>query len=374
MPSREFTWVKDRAGLEEVASGLAASPWHALDSESNSGFAYRERLCLLQLNAGGHLWLVDLLALGPGERDLDLLRAAFEDPGITTFVHGGEFDVGCLKRDYRIALRGLWDSQQAASFLGWEKTGYGALVERICGVDLPKAYAHYDWSRRPLEKGPLGYALNDVHYLPRVCESLRREVRAAELEEEVGIAHRAVEEATWNSLDPTRDFWRIKGVRGLPESALPELVALLEWREAVARRLDLPPGRVLNNELLLAVSRCRLDDLEGLRRVGLRGRRLKQHGGELLAALRSARARPPEVPEPPPRQKRRPVEERRRERLRDWRRQEAERRGVPAPVVLPPVALKHLQRWGAADLDSVPQLGAKRIGLYGERLRRLCAV
>jgi ribonuclease D len=199
-------------------------------------------------------------------------------------------------------------------------------------------------------------------------------VQAVDLEEEVDIAHRAVEEATWNSLDPRRDFWKIKGVRGLPEPALPVLVALLDWRETVAQRLDLPPGRVLNNDLLLAVSRGEASDLAALRRLGLRGRRLKEHGAEMLAAIRSARTRPPAVPEAPPRQSRRPVEEKRRERLRSWRREEAERRGVPAPVVLPPTALNHLQRWGATDLQSVPQLGAKRIGLYGERLRRLCAV
>ena len=165
MHSNDFTWVTDRGGVLELASSLAGSSWHALDSESNSGFVYRERLCLLQLNVDGRLWLVDLLALEGGERALELLRSALESPDVTTFVHGGEFDVGCLKRDYGIALQGLWDSQQAASFLGWEKTGYGALVERICGVGLPKAYAHYDWGKRPLDDGPLLYALNDVSYL-----------------------------------------------------------------------------------------------------------------------------------------------------------------------------------------------------------------
>ncbi|MEE8137517.1 MAG: ribonuclease D [Thermoanaerobaculia bacterium] len=370
----DFTWVTDRAGLLELASCLAESPWHALDSESNSGFVYRERLCLLQLNVAGRLWLVDLLALEEGERSLEPLRPALESSEQTTYVHGGEFDVGCLKRDYAIALGGVWDSQQAASFLGWEKTGYGVLVERICGVRLPKAYAHYDWSRRPLDQEPLAYALSDVDYLPRVCEQLRREVRAADLEEEVGIANRAVEQATWSSLDPSRDFWRVKGVRRLPESALPVLAALLDWRETTARRLDRPPGLLLNNELLLAISRSQASDLDSLRRLGFRGRRLRELGVELIATLRSAHRRPPEVSEPPPRRRREPAEEKRRERLRSWRREEAERRGVPQRVVLPAVALRHLQREGAEDLDSVPQLGAKRIARYGRRLRELCGV
>ncbi|HKP17587.1 MAG TPA: PfkB family carbohydrate kinase, partial [Gaiellaceae bacterium] len=39
----------------------AEAPWVALDTESNSMFVYRERMCLLQLNAGGRLFIVDTL-------------------------------------------------------------------------------------------------------------------------------------------------------------------------------------------------------------------------------------------------------------------------------------------------------------------------
>jgi ribonuclease D len=60
------------------------------------------------------------------------------------------------------------------------------------------------------------------------------------------------------------------------------------------------------------------------------------------------------------------------ERLKAWRQQEAERRQVPLQVVLPAAALRHLQRHGAEDLESVPQLGAKRIRLYGDKLGELC--
>ena len=42
-------------------------------------------------------------------------------------------------------------------------------------------------------------------------------------------------------------------------------------------------------------------------------------------------------------------------------------------VILPVVALKHLQQHGAKDLDSVPQLGSKRIRRYGDTLTRLLA-
>ena len=42
-------------------------------------------------------------------------------------------------------------------------------------------------------------------------------------------------------------------------------------------------------------------------------------------------------------------------------------------VILPVAALKHLQEHGGEDLESVPQLGAKRIRRYGDTLVQLAA-
>jgi ribonuclease D len=67
-----------------------------------------------------------------------------------------------------------------------------------------------------------------------------------------------------------------------------------------------------------------------------------------------------------------PEEESREQRLKDWRRGEAEKRKVPLQVVLPARALEYLKRHGAGDLAAVPQLGAKRGAGYGDKLRALC--
>ncbi|MGB3562764.1 MAG: HRDC domain-containing protein [Thermoanaerobaculia bacterium] len=371
--SRPYRWIAEPQGLEELASALDAQGSHCLDSESNSGFAYEERLCLLQLNVGDELWLVDLLALAEESAALDPLRSVLESQSHTTILHGGEFDVGCLKRDYDLDLHGVWDTQQAASFLGWPKTGYGAVVERICGVTLPKEHAHQDWGRRPIDTAPLQYALNDVFYLPRVAEDLRQEVAAADLEEEVAIANGTVEESTWNGGFSADGFWRVKGARKLAPVEIAVLASLYAWRDEEAQERDLPPGRVLNDRVLLALSRTTVGSPEDLRRAGIQGGKLNRWGGELMGRIRSVRRDPPTL-SPPATATREsdPLARERGERLRSWRQQEAERRGVPLQVVLPAAALRHLQQHGAEDLSSVPQLGAKRIGLYGDRLTELC--
>jgi len=366
-------WIGDDAGLEDLRRVLENRPSLALDSESNSGFVYEERLCLLQINDGSEVWLLDLLALPGGNRALESLRPILEDPGYEIQLHGGEFDVGCLKRDYEIALAGVRDTQQAASFLGWEKTGYGAVVERVCGVSLPKAHTRHDWSHRPVVGAELQYAINDVRYLPQVAARLGDEVRAADLEEEVLIACAAVEQATWNGGFRPQAIWAIKGVRQLPEDTQGVLMALFKWRETVALELNMPAGRTINNELLVALARNAPSRLEELKRLGVPKRLTARWATDLLAVIVEAQHSPPRLPPQPPK---RPLDrqiQKRGDRLKKWRREEAARREVPMQVVLPSAALKHLQQHGGDDLESVPQLGAKRIRLYGAALARLAA-
>lgn len=373
MSRNDYTYVDTIEALEELATALDSASWHALDTESNSGFAYAERLCLLQLNVADRLWLVDLVAL-EGPSPMELLRGVLESPEVTTCLHGGEFDVGCFKRDYDLSLRGVWDSQQAASFLGFERTGYAAVVEAVSGVALAKAFTQHDWARRPLAEGVLDYAVDDVRYLPAVWEELTERVAAADLEEEVAIQNLAVEGSIWDGGFKPAGFWKVKGVGNLPETALPLMAELWRWRDEVARERDTAPGRTLNNRTMLAISRRPPRSRRDLRRLGLPGRLMAQ-GTELLELAERVRRSPPEVPKRP----RRPQESHlpgkvvrhREDRLKQWRTAEANRRGVPLQAVLPTRALDHLKKHGPEELDSVPQLGPKRIRMYGKRLIEL---
>lgn len=371
MEQHDFTWVRSPAELSELAVRLADHPVHVFDTESNSGFVYDERLCLLQFEVGGGIWLVDLQALPDGQGTLDPLRPVLESKQTTTRLHGGEFDVGCLKRDFDLDLGGAWDSQQAARFLGWEKTGYGSLVERVCGVALDKAYSHHDWGRRPIAPEPLQYAVQDVAYLSEVCDRLVELIREADIEEELELANRAVMESTWGGGFQEDGFWRIKGAGSVPRQQLPMVVALHRWRDEVARRVDRPPGRVLNNKMLLALSRNPPTTPGHLRRVGAHGRLVREHGHEILATIARARNKPPEVPPRPPGAGGGPEAAKRGDRIRKWRREEAARRGVPEQVVLPTSALRHLALFPDGDFAEVPQFGEKRGRLYGEALRRI---
>lgn len=372
MTEPEFIFIDRIEGLAAAAQALTDSDWCAMDTESNSMFVYTEQICLMQINAAGKLFLIDTLALPYRAETYAALKPALENPAKTVYLHGGEYDVTCLKRDFGIGLRGVWDSQQAASFLGWEKTGYGSVVEKICGVTLSKAFTQYNWATRPLDPGAERYALDDIIYLPRVCEHLRAEVAAADLAEEVGIANDAVMASAWNGgFDPS-DLWRIKGMRELPPKSWPTLAALYVWRDGIAKQANMPPGRMLNGEVLLALSRNAPTNYSGLKRLGLKSWFLSQHGDDLMRVIKESLAHPPPLPERPKQREITDDERKRETRLKDWRRAESEARKVPLQVVLPAKALEYLKQHGARHLEQVPQLGNKRIDRYGAKIRDLC--
>ena len=239
MAATEHLRIDHPDQLAVVASALAAAPWVALDSESNSMFVYREQVCLIQINAGGTFFVIDPLALGvvAGQTPsaaLNALRAELERTDRPLYLHGGEYDAACMRRDFGIAMGGVWDTQQAASLLGWPKTGYGSLVEALTGVVLGKAWATYDWATRPLHPEALAYAVDDVVYLPGIAETLKLAVAAADIEDEVAQANAVVAASGWNGGFDPGGMWRIRDANALGADGLRVLARLYAWRNTVA--------------------------------------------------------------------------------------------------------------------------------------------
>ncbi|MFO0750098.1 MAG: ribonuclease D [Myxococcota bacterium] len=375
-PAPAHTWIASPNALAPLEAALMSATEVALDTESNSMFAYRERLCLVQLAtlAPGRepeLFLVDPLAFATASEALAPLAGWLADPAHRVLIHGGEYDVAIMKRELGFGPTNLFDTQAAAALIGIEKTGFGALVEAFCGVTLPKSHQQHDWKRRPVPADALAYAVADVHYLVPLAKAIEAIVKDADIEEEVALACLAVAEARAHApRDPDQAFWRVLGGARPGAEAMSMLVALVAWREAVAEARDVPPARLVPNESLLRVAERAPSSASDLGGLGLPKDIVRQPEA-LLAAIEKARAEPPPSPARPPRPRVDPAIAAREKRLKQWREDEARQRGAPLQLVLPARALDHLATLGEAGLESAPQLGPKRLARYGDALRRL---
>src|SRR5438105_12202752 len=154
-------WIRTPAELADLVASLQGRPAVALDTESDSLHHHREKVCLVQVGVEEGGWLVDPLAA----RDLSALAPLLADPAVVKVLHGADYDVTTLKRDFGFAFAGLFDTMIAARFLGLPEIGLQALLRREFGVTLTKESQKDDWSRRPLTAAQEAYALADVAHL-----------------------------------------------------------------------------------------------------------------------------------------------------------------------------------------------------------------
>lgn len=245
-------WVDTRAGADDAVAAAVSDGRLALDTEADSLHSYFHKVCLIQLTAGGRNFVIDPLALDDG--DLRRLWEVVEDPAIPVLMHGSDYDVRVLDRDYDTRIRGLVDTQIMAQILGEEKTGLAALLEKEEGVILDKRHQRADWGRRPLTKSQVVYAAADTAFLEALAVKLRERLLALGRWDWAEEEFRKLEEVRYRPAEPNPlAFERVKGLRSLRGAARDRAFTLFEWREAEAQRLDIPPFKVLGNSTLFTL-------------------------------------------------------------------------------------------------------------------------
>ena len=367
MPGRlDPLWVESADGVEWVADACREAGRFALDTEADSLHSYFHKVCLIQVTAADRHALIDPLAI-----DADALRPLWDvvgDPAVPVLMHGADYDIRVLDRDYGARVRGLEDTQIMAQLLGEPKTGLAALLERDVGVGLDKKHQRADWGRRPLSRELREYAAADTAYLDRLGAGLRLRLEGLERWSWAEEEFQRLEQVRYAE-PPTdeRAFERVKGVGRLRGEARDRAYTLYEWREGVARRLDLPPFKVLGNHPLLELAEQPVEHFNELpARAGLGPRFARRWGREVVELLVSPRRAPdrirsPRQPSPPE------AMQRRLQRLTAVRDGEADRLGLQGGLVCPKATLTAI-----AELGADPSRDALRsAGLDGWRFERL---
>lgn len=354
--SDEFVRLVDR---------LRRQPHLAVDTESNSLHAYRERVCLIQFSFPGNDVLVDPLALD----DLSPLGQVFADPKIEKILHAAEYDLICLKRDFNFEFHNLFDTRIACRTLGRKQTGLGDVLAEAFDVELNKRYQRANWGRRPLTPEMLDYARLDTHYLIPLRKRLAKELRRNGQWDEAAEAFQALTsiESEPNGFDP-QGFWRITNSRQLNPEQAAVLRELYLLREQHARRLDRPPFKVIGDKTLMAVAQEMPASPRVLGKLdGMTARQVQRYGKDLLAAVERGRASPH-----PKRPRSEHIDERvisRYQSLRDWRKSVARSRQVESDIVLPRDLVWKIAHAAPRDAESLSRLMHPfqwRFKTYGE--------
>jgi len=367
----EIITTADR--LTQVAKILAAQTELAVDMEMDSLHHYQEKVCLIQVSTRTDSWLIDPLAL----QNLAPLASCLADPGILIVMHGADYDIRSLHRDFGIEVTNLFDTMIASRFLGITEFGLAALLKARFGIELDKKYQKADWSKRPLTPEMSAYAAADTSDLLPLYDQLSAELkvvgRSGWLEEECRLlcAARVTEKE-----GPL--FLSCKGAGKLKGYSLAILEELLQLRNCQARELDRPPFKVMPAEALLETAEKKprsLDDLAGVK--GMTPRLVQRYGERMVTAVTRALALPErELPRFPRTRRIEPTDgaKLRLKHLKSWREQKSGNLGLEPGVIAPNWLLEIIADVNPVqreDLDSVAGMREWQKTAFGTELLNL---
>ena len=284
--------ITEQKDLVRLCKELEKQDFLTIDTEFLRDKTYYPKLCLIQM-AGPE---TDAAAIDPLCDTLDLqpVYDVLANEKVLKVFHAARQDLEIFYNLTGTVPVPLFDTQVAAMVCGHgEQVGYNNLVAAVCGHTIDKGPQFTDWSRRPLSRKQLDYALNDVTYLRDVYRKLSEEVamrgRESWVRQEMAILN---DPATYSN--PPEESWHRIKIRTLKPRVLAVLREVAAWREREAQRRDIPRVRVLRDETLadMAIHMPQsVDDLLKIRNMPsdvAKGR----WGQELLKAIETGQKTP----------------------------------------------------------------------------------
>ena len=267
-----YDLITTESQLGALVDRLAAHSHVAFDTEFVSEHTYRSQLCLIQVAAPDTLAVIDTLKV----RELDPFWRLLTEPGRTTVVHAGREEMGFILQAIKARPSSLFDVQVASGLVDHDyPAGYASIVRRFLNLPTNKGETRTDWRQRPLTPAQLEYALDDVRHLEKLWKKLEGKLassgRTAWMEDEMQAWQNDVEESF------IRKRWRrVSGLSGLSRRELAIARELWHWRDSVAESRDMPPKRVLRDDLLVELCKRKSADerqisaIRGMQRSDLR--------------------------------------------------------------------------------------------------------
>jgi ribonuclease D len=283
-------WIDQQAELDQHLERISGQQPIAIDTEADSFHSYYDKVCLIQLTADGEDVLIDPLA----GLDLEALGRILAERETLKILHGADYDLRILGRDYDFQINNLVDTMICAQLLGEPAIGLAALLKKYLDVELDKSHQRADWARRPLPRPMLEYAAEDTRHLARLASMLRSQLENLGRWEWAREEFERMESIRWNPPEGNGEGWRkLKGASRLDPRGSEILRRLFEWRDGEAQSRDVPPFRILANETMVTIARERPRGFNKLGEIkGVSPGVLRRYGNSLLEAVHGALSMP----------------------------------------------------------------------------------
>ena len=243
----KFTFIDTVQKLEVAAKQWRKEKVLAIDLEcENNLHHYGSYLALIQISSKTEHWIIDLLAL----KEVDPLVKILQNPKIQKVFHDVGFDFRILHHQLKCRPKNIFDTQVAALLLGRTELGLGSLLEHYLELKKESKFQMADWTKRPLTKEMLEYAIKDTKYLIRIrdllIQDLKKKNRVAWAEEEFKYIQNK------NVVYKEGGYKDITGYKSMEPHQRAILKRLFIQREKLAKKVDRPVHFILATKKIVS--------------------------------------------------------------------------------------------------------------------------
>jgi ribonuclease D len=276
--------------LAAACERLARHPVITVDTEFLRETTYYPLLCVVQMASPEEAVVVDALADGI---DLKPFFELMANERVLKVFHAARQDIEIIWHRANIVPHPIFDTQVAAMVLGYgDSIAYDQIVERITGHRPDKTHRFTDWSRRPLTKEQLHYAVSDVTHLRDVFTALDADLKKRKRSDWVSEEMEVLTSPRTYDFHPERAWERLK-TRVRKPKELAVLMEVAAWREQEAQSRDVPRSRVLKDDAVGDIAThapTSIERLANLRSLP-KGFDRSRWGTEIVAAVQRGLAR-----------------------------------------------------------------------------------
>lgn len=362
----DYTLIDEQEQILKIVDEASRADYISIDSESDGLYSYTDKLCLVQVEFSGKIYLIDTLKV-----DINPMRGIFESKDIEKIFHSAYSDISMIKKNIKSEFVNIFDIMIASKYIFKKAVSLSNLVNNYFNSQLNKKFQKTNWGKRPLSKELLDYAAMDVYYLKKLRDIFLKDLKEKGIYEEFRYTceklSRTPPKATEFTLEKYVSMAHTYCLEGMEFSIFLEIV---KKREEVAQKLNLPPFKIITNELLIYVAK-HYDEILNAKDIKLYNRCIVRNIEWIRASIKSV------------------IEgevkyfnnvfyrnggnsdyEIKLKMLKKWRREKSEKTIIPCELIVDLHILKQIARLDKIDANKLAELGMdeKRIEKYGNDL------
>lgn len=274
-----YQFIESDDQLATFCQDLEGESYCAVDTEFIREKTYYPLLSLIQIAGEKVMACIDPFAIN----DFEPLRQLFQKPELLKVFHAPSQDLEILFQHFGEVPSPVFDTQLAAAVLGFQhQISYADLVFEVTGTRLEKKHTRADWSKRPLSKDEIDYAMDDVRYLMPVYRHIKQELetknRASWIEKDLEV----MSLSSTYEVDVSSQWQRLKGIQKLKGVQLQIARQLCQWRELRAQQKDRPRRWIAADDWIIEISRKKPTSIEDLALVREIPAKVVEHQGSIL--------------------------------------------------------------------------------------------